>query len=138
MTKGEILEFINKNPVFFLATQDGNQPRVRGMMVVEANENGILFTTGKPKDLYNQLSNNQLVELCFYNATENKQIRISGKAELTEKLEVKKRVVEKFPFLKPLVEKEGYDILAPYYIREAKALVWTMEANLAPKEYITL
>ncbi|MGA1842574.1 MAG: pyridoxamine 5'-phosphate oxidase family protein [bacterium] len=138
MTKDEILEFINKNPVFFLATQDGNQPRVRGMMVVEANENGILFTTGKPKDLYNQLSNNQLVELCFYNASANKQVRISGKAELTEELEVKKKVVEKFPFLKPLVEKEGYDILAPYYLREGKALVWTMETNLAPKEYIEL
>ncbi len=40
MTRKEILEFINKNPVCFLATQDSEQPRVRGMMVVKADEKG--------------------------------------------------------------------------------------------------
>ncbi len=138
MTKSEILESINKNPVFFLATQDGEQPHVRGMMVVEADENGILFNTGKPKDVYRQLSANPLVELCFYNAEESKQIRISGKVELMDEMNVKEKVLEKFPFLKPLVEKEGYDVLAPYYLRNGKAVVWTVETNLAPKEYIEL
>jgi len=138
MTKSEILEFINKNPVFFLATQDGEQPHVRGMMMVEADENGILFNTGKPKDVYRQLSANPLVELCFYNAEEMKQIRIIGKVELMDEMNIKEKVLEKFPFLKPLVEKEGYDVLAPYYLRNGKALVWTVETNLAPKEYIEL
>ena len=136
MTRSEILEFINKNPVFFLATQDSEQPRVRGIMVCKADDNGILFSTGKPKDLFRQLMDNPLVELCFYSAEENKQIRISGKVELVEDLDVKKNVVEKFPFLKPVVEKESYDVLAPFYLRQGKALVWTTETNLAPKEYI--
>jgi len=136
MTKQEIIEFVNKNPVFFLATQDGKQARVRGMMVCEADENGILFSTGKPKDIYKQLSANPLVELCFYNAGENKQIRISGKVELADDLEVKHKVLKKFPFLKPVVEKEGYDVLAPFYLRAGKALVWTMETNFVPKKYI--
>ncbi len=136
MTRSEILEFVNKNPMFFLATQDNEQPRVRGLMVVKADENGILFSTGKPKDVFGQLTANPLVELCFYSAEENKQIRISGKVDLVEDLDIKKYVVEKFPFLKAVVEKEGYDVLAPFYLREGKALVWTMETNLSPKEYI--
>lgn len=138
MTRSEILEFVNKNPVFFLATQDSEQPHVRGMMVVKADEKGILFSTGKPKDLFRQLIANPLVEMCFYSTEENKQIRISGKVELVEDLDVKKDVVEKFPFLKTVVEKEGYDVLAPFYLRGGKALVWTMETNFAPKEYIDL
>lgn len=136
MTKKEILEFINNNPVFFLATQDGKQPHVRGMMALEADENGILFNTGKPKDVYRQLSNNQQVELCFYDARQNKQVRISGKVELTEDLDTKKKVLERLPFLKPVVEKEGYDVLSPYYLRKGKAVIWTIETNFAPKEYI--
>jgi len=138
MTKEKVLEFINKNPVFFLATQDGNQPRVRGMMALEANENGILFNTSKKKDIHEQLSINPLVELCFYSAADNTQIRVSGKVNLIEDLEVKKKVVERLPFLKTRVEKEGYDNLAPYYISDAKALVWTMGTNFAHKQYIDL
>ncbi len=95
-----------------------------------------MFSTGKPKDLFRQLTANPLVELCFYSAKENKQIRISGKVELVEDLEVKKNVVEKFPFLKAVVEKAGYDVLAPFCLSKGRALVWTRELNLAPKEYI--
>lgn len=138
MTKEQILKFINENPVFFLATQEKNQPHVRGMMIIEANENGILFSTGKAKDVYKQLSENPLVEMCFYGAQENKQVRITGRVKEAEDIEVKKRVVEKFPFLKPFVEKEGYEVLAPFYLHNAKATVWTKETNFEPKQYINL
>ncbi len=138
MTKEQIYEFIIENPIFFLATQEGSQPRVRVMNIVDVNEKGILFCTGKPKDVCIQLSENPLVEMCFYNAKENKQIRIDGKVKQTEDLEIKKQVVEKFPFLKPKVEKEGYEVLAPFYLRNAKATVWTMETAFEPKQYIDL
>ena len=108
------------------------------MMVVEADERGILFSTGRPKALAQQLSANPLVELCFYNAEENIQIRVCGKAEAVEEMSVKEKILEKFVFLKPLVEKAGYDVIAPYYIKNGKALVWTMETNLEAKEYIAL
>ena len=93
MTKSEIFEFINKNPIFFLATQDNEQPRVRAMTLIEADENGILFYAESMKDLNRQLSINSLVELCFYNAGKNKQIRICGKAEPTDYIKDLKRVL---------------------------------------------
>jgi pyridoxamine 5'-phosphate oxidase len=136
MNKFEILEFVNRNPVFFLATADGRTPHVRGLMVYRADEGGILFNTGKYKDLHRQLAANPMVELCFWSREENRQVRISGLVELVDDPELKKQIVEKYTFLKPWVEKQGYDGLAPYRLRHGRATVWTMETNFAPKTYV--
>ncbi|MBW7989315.1 MAG: pyridoxamine 5'-phosphate oxidase family protein [Planctomycetes bacterium] len=138
MTKEEILEFVTKNPVFSLATSDGNQPHVRMIMIYRADENGIIFTTGRDKDVNKQLSANPAVELCFYNADEGCQVRIEGTVEMLDDLELKMRIVEQFTFLKPWVESEGYEILIPFCLKNGKAIVWTMETNLQPKQYIQL
>lgn len=43
MTKTEIIDLINKNPASHLATVDGTRPRVRGMLIYRADEQGIIF-----------------------------------------------------------------------------------------------
>ncbi len=138
MTKEEIFEFVTKNPVFSLATTDGNQPHVRMIMIYRADENGIIFTTGRDKDVNKQLSANPAVELCFYNADEGCQIRIEGNVEMLDDLELKMQIVEQFSFLKPWVDSEGYEILIPFCLKNGKAVVWTMETNLEPKKYVQL
>ena len=138
MTKEEILEFATKYPVFSLATIDGNQPRVRSMMLYKADENGIIFCTGRDKDVNKQLSANPAVELCFYNAEQGRQVRIEGTVEMLEDLELKKKVVEAFPFLKPWVEIQGYEVMICYRLKNARAITWTMETNFDPKQYIQL
>jgi uncharacterized pyridoxamine 5'-phosphate oxidase family protein len=138
MTKEEILEFVTKNPVFSLATTDGNQPHVRMIMIYRADENGIIFTTGRDKDVNKHLSNNPAVELCFYNADEGCQVRIEGTVEMLDDLELKMQIVEQFSFLKPWIESEGYEILIPFCLKNGKAVVWTMETNLEPKKYVQL
>lgn len=55
MTQVEIMEFINKNPVFALATCADNVPHVRNMMVAFADKRGIIFTTGRDKDVCKQV-----------------------------------------------------------------------------------
>ena len=40
MTANEIFDLINKHPVFHLATMDGDQPRVRGMLLFRADDTG--------------------------------------------------------------------------------------------------
>ena len=138
MTKEEVLEFVKKNPVFSLATIDGNQPRVRLIMLYRADENGIIFVTGKQKDLYKQLQANPAVEMCFYNHDEGRQVRIEGMVKMLDDLELKKQVVEDFSFLKPFVESHGYEVLICYCLQNGKASTWTMETNFEPKKYIQL
>lgn len=138
MTKEEVLEFATKNPVFSLATTDGDKPRVRMMMLCWANEDGLIFTTGRDKDVCKQLSANPTIETCFYSADEGRQVRIEGAVELLDDLEMKKQIVEKFPFLKPWVESQGYEVMMTYSLKNGRATTWTMETNLEPKQYIQL
>jgi uncharacterized pyridoxamine 5'-phosphate oxidase family protein len=138
MAKQEIIEFINKNRIFSLATTEGNQPHVRIMMIYRADENGLLFASTTLKDLYQQLQANPAVELCFFDKKGFSQVRVEGSVELLDDMELKKQIVEDLPFLKPLVESKGYDVIVCYRIKDAKALFWTMEKNFEPKEYIQL
>jgi len=138
MTKAEVLEFVTKNPVFNLGTVDGGRPRVRNMMLYKASETGIIFTTGRDKDVNRQLQANPAVEMSFYSSNENRQVRIEGAVEMIDDLELKKQIVEDFPFLKPWVEAAGYEVLIPYVLKGGRAVTWTMETNQEPKEYIQL
>jgi len=138
MTKEEILEFVTKNPVCSLATIDGNQPRVRTIMLYKADENGIIFCTGRDKAVHKQLQAKPAAELCFYNAEQGLQVRIEGAVEMLDDLELKKKVVEAFSFLKPWVESQGYEVMICYRLKNGRAITWTMETNFEPKQYIQL
>jgi len=138
MTKEQVFEFIRKSPVFSLATSEENKPHVRNMMLYRADESGIIFSTGENKDVHRQLSANPQVEMCFYGAEEQRQIRIEGTVEVLEDLELKKQVVNDYPFLKEWVDREGYEVLIVYCLKGGRATTWTMETNFKPKEYIQL
>ena len=138
MTKTEILEFINANPTCYFGTSENNKPRVRGMRMYRADAKGIIFQTSNIKDLYKQLKENPQVELCFFNNEKNIQIRVSGKATFVDDLDLKKEIVEKRSFLKPWVEKKGFDMIVVFRIVNCVAHQWTMETNFLPKEYINL
>jgi pyridoxamine 5'-phosphate oxidase len=140
MNKSEIFEMLNANPVLHLATVDGDKPHVRGLLLYKADEHGIMFHTGKMKDLHKQLTQNPNVEMCFNNGNfENLvQVRVSGTVELIEDLELKKEIVQKREFLKPWVDEMGYDFMAVYNLKKGSATVWTMGTNFEPKEFIEL
>jgi pyridoxamine 5'-phosphate oxidase len=138
MTKEEVFEFVTKNPVFSLATCDGKKPRVRTIMLYRADSNGVIFCTGRDKAVHKQLQANPAAEMCFYNAEQGLQVRIEGAVEMLDDLELKKQIVEAFPFLKPWVESEGYEVMIVYCVKNARATTWTMETNSEPKKYIQL
>ena len=138
MNKDQILALINKSPYCALATIDGNGPRVRTVMILRADERGILFNTGKMKDLYRQIAANPEVELCFFEQTERVQVRVRGRLEEQRDPETIELVLAKLPFLKPIVEGRGTDALAPYALRRGRATVWTMATNMDPKTFVDL
>jgi len=139
MTRDEILAFINSHPACFLATAEANgQPHVRGMLMYRADEKGIIFHTGEFKDLWKQIMNNSKMELCFFDPKTNIQVRVSGAAQSVEDLSLKQEIVKARPFLKPWVEKRGYEPLKVFRMSGLKATVWTFDKNFEPKEYVDL
>jgi uncharacterized pyridoxamine 5'-phosphate oxidase family protein len=138
VNQAEIFAFITKNPFCALGTVENHQPRVRTIMTLRADERGILFNTGKAKDLYRQIQANPDVELCYYDPGSQIQVRISGRLIAQDDAETHKVVLEKLPFLRPMVEAKGTGLLAPYLLKNGRATIWTMATNMAPKTFIEL
>ncbi len=140
MTKQEIYEILNGNPVFFLASAEGDQPRVRGLFLYRADSDGIVFHTGTMKDLCRQLMANPKTELCFFDPKRGVQVRVTGRAELVEDLRLKKEIVNHptRKFLKAWTDEMGMDILAVFRVKDGVATTWTMDTNFEPKNQIRL
>jgi pyridoxamine 5'-phosphate oxidase len=137
VNKAEIIDFLNANRDCFMATVEGNKPRVRAIGMVKADENGIIFEVGNFKDVYKQLVANPNVELCFYNAEQGMQIRVSGAVEAVDDRKLKDEIIAMRPFLKQRVEEGGYEAVAVFRLK-GSAYVWTFETASEPKKYIQL
>jgi len=136
-TKEEILSYINQNPLCFVASDDGGQPRVRGIMMYKADSSGIIISTAKNKDFFQQLKANPKTELCFYH--DKIQIRITGTAtDMDENLALKHEIVDARPFLKPMIDYKGYDFMGLLCIINCIATVWDFDNPFARKRFVKL
>jgi uncharacterized pyridoxamine 5'-phosphate oxidase family protein len=138
MTKSEIFAFMNENPVFYLATIDGDMPRVRGMLLYRADENGIIFHTGAMKDLYAQIMKNPKAELCFFG--KGVQVRVTGILEKTEDKQLKEEIFAhpSRKFLQAWRESGIDEMLQVFVLRNGTAVMWTMETNFDKKGPVQL
>lgn len=139
MNAQEILTLLNENPAFHLATMDGDQPRVRGMLLYRADENGIIFHTASTKDVYEQIKENPKAEMCFFG--KGVQVRVTGVLEEVSD-EALKEEIYAHPtrkFLQAWREQGiGDDIVRIFVMKKCTAVTWTMETNFAEKNPITL
>ena len=130
MNKKEILAFITKNPIAYMATAEGNKPHVRAMGTYRADENGIIFSMQADKDVYKQLAKNPETEICYY--ADGVMVRVSGQMQPIKDAAFKKEIIEKRPFYKPGVEKAGLDYVGAFKVKNAKATVLDMKGPPSP------
>lgn len=138
MTEKVMYGLMNANPGFHLATMDGDQPRVRGMFLFRADENGIIFHTASTKDVFAQIQKNPKVEMCFFG--EGTQIRITGVLELVHDDELKEEIFNhpSRKFLQAWKEKGIDHLLQIFRMKNCEAVTWTMETNFAEKNPVVL
>ena len=74
----------------------------------------------------------------FANLPDFIQIRVSGVVVFENDMEIKEQIINDRPFLKPIVEKVGYDAIIVFRVQNLVATPWTMATNIEPKEYIEL
>lgn len=138
MEKQEIFKLINSNPVFSLATVDGDQPRVRGMLLFRADSDGIIFHTASTKDVYRQITANPKAEMCFQCG--DIQIRITGTLEKVED-EALRNEIFSHPtrkFLQAWKDNGVENLLTIFRMKNGRAVIWTMADNFKEKEYTVL
>jgi len=138
MRKDEIFQLMNENPVLHLATVDGDQPRVRGMLLFRADEEGIIFHTASTKDVFAQIQKNPKVELCFQG--NGSQIRVTGVLELIEDVALREEIYNHptRTFLQAWTENGIDDLLQVFILKNGTAVEWAMDKNFDEKKYIKL
>ena len=116
----EIQEFLKECGVYYLATIDGNKPRVRPFGTAEIFEDRLYIQTGKKKDVFKQIEKNNNVELCAFK--DDKWIRLSGKLIIDDRVSAKKDMLDKNPNLRSMYD-ENDDNTIVLYFESGKAII---------------
>ena len=115
----EVFEFLKKANVYYLATVEGDQPRVRPFGTVNIFEDKLYIQTGKVKPVSKQLMENPKAEICAF--MDGQWLRVSGKLVEDDREEAKKSMLDAYPNLRSMYdEKDGNTQV--FYFSEAKAV----------------
>jgi uncharacterized pyridoxamine 5'-phosphate oxidase family protein len=129
--------FATENPVTFIATAEGDQPRVRAFAMWFADTTGFYYHTGTPKNVCRQLKKNPKVELSFFKPGEEAgtMMRVAGKVEFLEDRALVERLYRDRPWVKDLLKTapKGGSI-AMFRVAHGEAYFWTMADNMRESE----
>lgn len=134
MSKEEVLAFVRENPACFIATMDGDQPRVRGFLTVLFDDGKLYFTTGTMKSVHSQLVKNPKIELCYCSPDFRRMLRISGKIEIIEDREKKQQLLNERDYLKSFGGKVDDPRFVLLRLSHGKARFWTIQQNMRESE----
>ncbi len=110
----EVFEFLKKAGVYYLATVDGNLPKVRPFGTLEIFEDKLYILTGKKKDVSKQIEKNPNVEICASIGEE--WIRLSGKLVRDDRIEAKKDMLDKNPHLRAVYSENDDNTEVLYFV----------------------
>ena len=98
----ETYEFLKRCGVFYLATVDGNKPRVRPFGALNIFEGKLYIQTGKSKNVSRQMMANPYIEICGY--VDGVMIRVEAKVVADERIEAKQSMLDNNPELKNMYQ----------------------------------
>jgi pyridoxamine 5'-phosphate oxidase len=135
----ECIDFANAIRTCYIATMDGNQPRVRALGMLFADDRGFYFQIESMKAVCTQLKKNKKVELCFYGKTDTsptmKMLRVAGEIEFLDDLALKTKVLGQRTFLKNYgINKADDPRLVVFRVHKGEAHFWTMANNMKESE----
>lgn len=131
----DCIKFANEAKDCYVATAEGNQPRVRALGMILADKTGFYFQSYTVKAIYKQLQENPKAELNFAYRNRwgkvERVMRVSGKTKLVEDAEVRARVFgERAEILKMMgVDSPANPKLAIFQVYTGEAYFWDMADN---------
>lgn len=109
----EVYEFLKNCGTYYLATVEGDQPRVRPFGTVDIFEGRLYIQTGKVKEVSKQLQANPKAELCAF--ADGKWLRVSGKLVRDDRVEAKKHMLDNYPMLQSMYSAEDGNTEVLYF-----------------------
>ena len=116
----EVQAYLKECSAFFIATVDGDQPRVRPFGVSEIIDGRLYIMTGKRKDVFKQMAANGKFEICALKPSGAEWMRLSGTLVNDETLAVKEEFLNRNEELKSMYRADD-DNMAVLYIQDATA-----------------
>ena len=120
MTAIERVEkFLKDAGTYYLATVEGDQPRVRPFGTAHVFEGKLYIQTGKVKNVSKQIFANPKVELCAFKGGE--WVRVTGRLVLDERAEAQKSLLDAYPSLQKMyaVDDGNNEV---FYLEDATAV----------------
>ncbi len=96
----EAYEFLKKCGTYYIATIDGDQPRVRPFGTVLIFENKLYIQTAKAKNVSKQIKKNPKIEICAVDG--GKWIRVEAVAVEDDRTEPRQKMLDAYPQLKSI------------------------------------
>ena len=113
-----VYSFLKETQTYYLATMDGDQPRVRPFGTADLFEGKLYIQTGKSKDVYKQIEANPKVEICASKGME--WLRVAATLVPDDRVEAKKHMLDTHPTLRRMYdENDGNTIVL--YLKDATA-----------------
>ena len=123
-----VIKFLDEAKTYYLATVEGDQPRVRPFGTALIYKDRLYIQTGKIKPVSHQLKENPKAEICAFK--EVAWLRISGELVEDDTREVKTLMLEKMPSLRHMYNEDDGNMQMLYF-KNAKA---TFSSFVAPTE----
>ncbi len=109
----EVLKFLKDAQVYYLATVDGDQPRVRPFGTAHVFEGNLYIQTGKVKDVSKQLHANPKAEICAFK--DGKWLRVCGKLVEDDRVEAKQSMLDAYPSLQQMYSADDRNTEVLYF-----------------------
>ena len=98
----EVYDFLKKAGTYYLATVEGDQPRVRPFGTVDVFEGKLYIQTGRVKPVSKQLAANPKFEICAFK--DGAWVRVSGELVEDDRVEAKKSMLDAYPSLRGMYD----------------------------------
>ena len=125
-----VCNFLKEAGVYYLATVEGNQPRVRPFGTAHIFEGKLYIQTGKVKTVSKQIATNPKVEICAFK--DGEWLRVAGELVNDDRIEAKKSMLDAYENLRGMYN-ENDDNTQVLYIQNAVA---TFSSFVGPAEVV--
>ena len=115
----QVEKFLKEAQTYYLATVEGDQPRVRPFGTAHVFEGKLYIQTGKVKDVSKQLHQNPKSEICAFKNGE--WLRVSGKLIEDDRHEARQSMLDAYPSLQKMYKADDGNTEV-FYFEEATAI----------------
>lgn len=115
----KVYDFLKKCNTYYLATTDGDQPRVRPFGTIDLFEDKLYIQTGKVKDVSKQILKNPKIEICAFDG--QKWLRVQAIAVEDDRVEARQHMLDGYPELQNMYSATD-DNTQVFYLKDATAI----------------